>query len=81
MGISSLLLATRMALKIMEKRNATLDDLKLEKFLREREQELIVYNHITLKNITTLPINKISDKLLDEIIKEKTYLRIRDDAM
>ena len=81
MGISSLLLATRMALKIMEKRNATLDDLKLEKFLREREQELIVYNHITLKNITTLPINKISDKLLDEIIKEKTYLRLRDDNM
>ena len=43
---------------MLQKRNATLDGLLMEKFIREREKGLIVH---TADDNTTLSINNVSD--------------------
>lgn len=51
---------------MLEKRQATYEDLLMERFLREREQGLIIW---TTKDKTQIAINRMSDQHLQNAIK------------
>lgn len=58
---------------MMQKRIATYEDLLLEKFLREREQGLIVWR---TRGNTEIAINRMSDSHLENLIN---YLDRQDE--